>query len=780
MNKTDLRSKFTVLLFLFTVVTAGLGYFGYVALKTELFAEQLLVNETKTAALAGRIDTWLLTRKTEISTLANTPVIRAMDWDQSGPFLKQKHEKLQWFYIFAQINPDGTYYNSKVDFAEGQNLSDRAHFKASIAGNVYASDPVVSRTLGTDIVAVTSPIFSDDSPAAEIKGVFGGMIDTSTIVDELGRFKNGPSSYAFAVNSNGIAISHPDETRRGNINTKATSLLEDRDQGLSQAVKTMLSAEAGWQKLVIDDQLSYLTYTPIKEADWFIATVTSADFIDDQFVIVDYASTLVAMVILAGLYMIWRFRRLEVEALKQQRKESDEKSKAKSLFLASMSHELRTPLNAIIGYSQILIANRSTDADTRKTLNLVLNSGRHLLMLINRVLDLSKIEAGKLEIESRSVNPRILFNELVKIFDIEGSKYNARLVADISDDLPISIQIDPDKLAQIVTNLVINAFKYGERSDVCLRVALGSGNQSLHIEVQDKGKGMTQEQLSRLFLPFEQVSNKSDGAGLGMSIVNELLRLMEGTITVDSSLGKGTQISVEVPFTQSNSSATELNSRTHLPIGIANSKKPRILIVDDNEQNRLFLVKLLGPIGFEISEAQDGIAAIDYLKGKSTDLVITDLVMPNMDGFELVAHIRQSLNLDQLPIIVASASAFHDDQVRSLALGANCFISKPIDAFDMVVKVAELCEVQLIEEPSGSELNQLDKSMQIDWSRRDNIKLREEILQAASLGQLQKIEHLLDDLTDIQQQAQWRNLLNDALEEHDDEKITDILDSINA
>jgi len=226
------RSKFTLLFFILLSVTAILGYSGYSALKQELFAEQVLLNESKTEALAVRIDRWLSTRKTEISALANTPVIRAMDWDQSGPFLKAKHESYPWFYIFAQINPDGTYYNSKVDFAKGQNLSDRAHFKASIAGKVYASDPVVSRTLGTDIVAVTSPVFSSDSAGADIIGVFGGMIDTSTIVDELGRFENGEGSYAFAVNTSGIAISHPDEARRGNINTKEPPCLRMPIQGL--------------------------------------------------------------------------------------------------------------------------------------------------------------------------------------------------------------------------------------------------------------------------------------------------------------------------------------------------------------------------------------------------------------------------------------------------------------------------------------------------------------------------------------------------------------------
>lgn len=780
MRKIDLRSKFAILFIIFTLLTGGLGFFGYATLKRELFVEQLSLNQTKTEALAERIDRWLSTRKTEVNTLANTPVIRAMDWQESGPFLKQKHIAMPWFYIFAQINQDGSYYNSKVDFAEGQNLSDRAHFKASIGGKVYASDPVVSRTLGTDIVAITSPIYSSDEKGADILGVFGGMIDTSTIVDELGRFENGPSSYAFAVNSSGIAISHPDEARRGNINTKATSLLDDADQGLNFAVQKMLTGNSGWEKISIDGQLSYLTYTPIAEADWYIASVTSADFIDGQFKIVDYASAMVAMIIMMGLFMIWRFRRLEVDALSRQRQVSEEKSQAKSVFLASMSHELRTPLNAIIGYSQILLAKRSVDEETRKTLSLVLNSGRHLLMLINRVLDLSKIEAGKLEIEARAVNPKSLFGEWVQIFDLERAKYSSEFIADIADDLPTSILIDPDKLAQVVTNLVVNAFKYGDRSDVYLRVSHLADEKALRIEVEDQGKGMSEEQLSRLFLPFEQVNNKSDGAGLGMSIVNELLQLMGGSINVDSVLGEGTHIVIELPYGCAVGPSIELSNRTRLPIGIVGDAKPHVLVVDDHEQNRQYLSQLLAPLGFKLSFAEDGQDALQFLGSNPPDLVITDLVMPRMDGFELIAHIRNTFSSKELPIIVASASAFSDDQVRSLSLGANSFIPKPIDAFGMLAHVANLCSVQLEEDLQSSNESPISFNIELNWSDEKNIVLRESILLAASLGQLQKIEQLLETIEDPKRKENWLRLLQDALQDHDDEKITDILGSINA
>ena len=777
------RSKFTLLFFILLSVTAILGYSGYSALKQELFAEQVLLNESKTEALAVRIDRWLSTRKTEISALANTPVIRAMDWEQSGPFLKAKHESYPWFYIFAQINPDGTYYNSKVDFAKGQNLSDRAHFKASIAGKVYASDPVVSRTLGTDIVAVTSPVFSSDSAGADIIGVFGGMIDTSTIVDELGRFENGEGSYAFAINSSGIAISHPDEARRGNINTKATSMLEDADTGLKESVRLMLTGESGWAKLRVDGVDSYVTFTPITEADWYLATVTNADFIDSQFVIVDYAGAIVAILIFLGFYMIWRSRKLEVQTLNQQREVFAEKSRAKSIFLASMSHELRTPLNAIIGYSQILIAGQRVDDETRKTLNLVLNSGRHLLMLINRVLDLSKIEAGKLELDERSVNPKSLFNELIQIFEIERAKYSVKLHSSVDPELPKAVRLDPDKLTQVVTNITVNAFKYGEGRDVRLDVQHDAGANALVIKVEDSGAGMTDEQVERLFMPFEQANNKSDGAGLGMAIVKELVGLMGGQLYVDSKPQQGTRVTLSLPYIPVEDDGLSLTDMSKLPSAIVGGLTPSVLVVDDNAQNRQFLADLLQPIGFIITEAADGLAAQSLLKQSRFDLIITDLVMPEMDGFELVSWIRNSLSDAQTPIIVASASAFYDDQIRSLSAGANQFMPKPVDPFELLGRVAKLLNFEFAEDESATdranEANSVIDSV-INWQEPTNQSLRRAMLDAANLGQMQKIEQLLESIQDEQRKAQWLKLVGDALDDHDDERIIEVLESVDA
>jgi len=206
-------------------------------------------------------------------------------------------------------------------------------------------------------------------------------------------------------------------------------------------------------------------------------------------------------------------------------------------------------------------------------------------------------------------------------------------------------------------------------------------------------------------------------------------------------------------------------------------------VVDDNAQNRQFLADLLQPIGFVITEAADGLAAQSLLKQSRFDLIITDLVMPEVDGFELVSWIRNSLSDAQTPIIVASASAFYDDQIRSLSAGANQFMPKPVDPFELLGRVAKLLNFEFAEDESvtdrANEANSVIDSV-IDWQEPTNQSLRRAMLDAANLGQMQKIEQLLESIQDEQRKAQWLKLVGDALDDHDDERIIEVLESVDA
>jgi signal transduction histidine kinase/DNA-binding response OmpR family regulator len=768
--------RFNLILFtVFALIGLG-GYAGFAHIRGELLGEQIAINTFRTDSMARRVDQWLATRKAEVATLANTPALRSMDWAQSGPLLKAKHERMPWFYIFAHINPDGTYYNSKVDFAKGQNIGDRAHVRAALSGRVYASDPVNSRTLGVDIVAVTSPIFQSDAKDAPVIGAFGGMIDTSTIVEELDRFDNGPGSYAFAVNSTGVAIAHPDPARRGNINTNPFSLAQDADPGLAAAAAAMLKGSTGWLRATVDGRDVYVHHTPLAQAQWFIATVTDAQVVHRNLRLVDAIGAAALLLLCAAMAMVVRFRRIEVRTVNQQRALAEEKSRAKTAFLANVSHELRTPLNGILGYSQILLQRETTDETSRRHLQIIQSSGQHLLSLINRILDLAKIEAGRVELEPRPVDLPALLQDLTRVFEIERARHGAGLRCGFAPDLPRTVRLDPDKFRQVVTNVVVNAFKYGERSEVVLSVTRSTlgDRPSLRIEVRDAGRGMTPDEIRRAFTPFEQVRRGAEGAGLGLAIVHQLLELMGGSVTIDSEPGRGTCVVLEMPFEEADQTVPH-GPDMRLPRGVRD-RRPSLLVVDDNAVNVSLLVDLLQPRGFEVHAAHSVDEALASFAAQRVDLVVTDLVMPDRDGFDLIRAIRSGARAPDTPIVVASASAFAGDQVRSAAVGADRFLAKPVDSAALLQVIADLLHLEYhdSDEPEAA----APPAAEVAALRAVVLAqpVAERIREAAELGQLMRIESLIDEVPDEDLRRALHRLLDAALREQDADRVLEVLD----
>jgi signal transduction histidine kinase/FixJ family two-component response regulator len=781
-NRFDLR--FNVILLGSFLILAVACSFLFAHLRANLQDEQIVLNMDKTQGVAMQIQMWLEKRKTEISTLANTPVIRTMDWKRSGLFLKNKHQTMPWFYIFAHINPDGSYYNSKVGFAKGKNLSDRAHVKAALEGTVYASDPVNSRTLNSDIVAVTSPIYKNDEKGAEIIGVFGGMIDTKTIAQGVAQFTNGPGSYAFVTNSTGVAIAHPDSERTGNINTKKNSLRDDKDPGLQAVAKAMLTGKVGHIETEIEGREIYASYTPILGAKWYLATVTEKDFMTSKIRYFDYAGISLFIALFFIFLMIFRFRQSEGRNIARQQELSEEKNRAKDVFLANMSHELRTPLNGIIGYGQLIGKSDSAknDGPVMEGVGVILSSAEHLLSLINRILDLTKIESGRIDLDLRPVILRRLFTELGLIFDIEKAKYEADFQCEISAELPDVVLLDSEKVKQIVTNVVINAFKYGNKSEVQIRVSKvdKAGKPTLMIDVSDKGKGMTPKQVEQALVPFQQLQTTSSGVGLGLSIVDKLVSNMGGSILIDSAPGRGTKVSVMLPLEASETDEVlSLTKAVRIPVGFAEKGPLRILVVDDNLGNLNFMKDLLSPIGFEVSQTMHVTDALSAYQEQDIDLIVTDLVMPERNGTELIDIIRNGKKNPDTPIIVNSASAFTEDRQKSLSVGANVFLPKPINIEDILKHISSLLNISYVypeadNSPTESKvvLEPIFESLNDSEGRTVVATLRD----AAEVGNVRKVKRLIDAVADLQMKADLNKLLGHAILEHDSERIIAELD----
>jgi PAS domain S-box-containing protein len=375
--------------------------------------------------------------------------------------------------------------------------------------------------------------------------------------------------------------------------------------------------------------------------------------------------------------------RLQAEADHEARLLAEEASRAKSAFLASMSHELRTPLNAVLGYAQILKRSRGLSERQVNGLNTILHSGEHLLSLITDLLDMAKIEAGRLELYPEPVSLPRLMQGVSDIIRVRAEQKELKFHCEAAPGLPQAVVLDEKRLRQVLLNLLSNAVKFTERGAVSLRVrhrAEGEEQVRLIFEVEDSGVGIPSSQLETIFKPFEQVGaieNRAGGTGLGLSISRQLIRAMGGDIQVSSQPGVGSTFSFEV-VTSTTYIQTGASPAAPRIVGYQGSRR-RVLIVDDTAANRSVLEALLSELGFEISEARDGREGLTRAQETRPDLILMDLRMAGMDGLEAIQKMRQTPDLREVPIIAVSASAVDEGRTRSVAVGANAFLTKPID-----------------------------------------------------------------------------------------------------
>ncbi len=370
-----------------------------------------------------------------------------------------------------------------------------------------------------------------------------------------------------------------------------------------------------------------------------------------------------------------------------QAKESAEVANlAKSEFLANMSHELRTPLNGILGYAQVLQRSASLDRDQQDKINVIHQCGTHLLTLINDVLDLSKIEAGKMDLHPTEFHFRAFLRGVAEMCRIRAELKGLRFEERVAIELPEGVRADEKRLRQVLLNLLGNAIKFTASGTVTLDVAPVGGDR-VRFEVRDTGIGMDADQLEAIFLPFEQVGEgkrHTEGTGLGLAISQQIVELMGGRIAVSSLAQVGSTFWFEIglPVAIEWNRAGQVSHQGRI-VGLQGAA-PSVLVVDDKWENRAVLREMLQPIGFVIREAADGAAAWEAIEHDRPDLVITDLMMPGLDGYGLIERIRSHPELADLPIIVSSASVFEADRQQSLEAGGSDFLPKPVQSHELL------------------------------------------------------------------------------------------------
>ena len=419
-----------------------------------------------------------------------------------------------------------------------------------------------------------------------------------------------------------------------------------------------------------------------------------------------------------------RVRQRTVE-LQMAKEEADSANHAKSEFLANISHELRTPLNGILGYAQILSYTELPTQQQRDGVNIIHECGTHLLSLINDVLDLSKIEARKLELVPKPLHLPSFLQNLAQMCQIRAELKGLEFIYQTSSRLPESVSIDDKRLRQVLLNLLGNAIKFTERGSVSLLVdvvELSETKATLLLQVRDTGVGIALEDRTKLFEAFEQVGDvqkKAEGTGLGLAISERIVHLMGGQIKVKSELGQGSEFSftLDLPLVDDwvqPYRGIESNPRI---IGYK-GKRCTILIIDDHWENRAVLSNLLNPLGFTTLEAENGEEGLKMLREQQPDLLITDLAMPVMDGFKLLKHIRTTEDLQHYKIVVSSASVTQADKQKALDGGGDRFLAKPINIKDLFAALSECLHLEwLYEEQEESDFS--PKSSRQGAQRRD-------------------------------------------------------------
>lgn len=392
-------------------------------------------------------------------------------------------------------------------------------------------------------------------------------------------------------------------------------------------------------------------------------------------------------------------------ALAQAKEAAEAASYAKSEFLANMSHELRTPLNGILGYAQILQRSKHLHEEERSRINVIYQCGSHLLTLINDILDLSKIEAQKVELMPTDFHFPAFLQGVAEMCRIRAEQKNIQFHYQLASELPIAIRADEKRLRQVLINLLSNAIKFTDAGSVNFTISYGAQGH-IRFEIRDTGLGIPQEKLQAIFLPFEQVGDsrrQTEGTGLGLAISQKIVEFMGSTIQVQSEMGAGSifWFDVNLPAAKEWVKTSQADDHGQI-IGIKNCR-PKLLMVDDKWANRSVIANLLSPIGFEVAEAVDGEEGWRKVVEIQPDIVITDILMPELDGFGLIKRIRSSETFKHTIIIVSSASVFEIDQHRSLEVGGNDFLTKPVEAIVLFQKLRQHLHLEWLYEEQKAE-----------------------------------------------------------------------------
>jgi signal transduction histidine kinase/CheY-like chemotaxis protein len=439
----------------------------------------------------------------------------------------------------------------------------------------------------------------------------------------------------------------------------------------------------------------------------------------------------------------------QAKELALARDTAESANRAKSTFLASMSHELRTPLNAILGYAQLLLRGRNLTPTQVIACHTIQQSGEHLLTLIVDILDLAKIEAGKLELQPGAVDLRVFLHGIANIIGIRAENKALDFSCTLAPDLPAFVQVDEKRLRQILLNLLSNAVKFTDQGRVDLQVKLVSQSAQearLSFAVKDTGTGILPEQLEKVFRPFEQVGgvqHRAGGTGLGLGISRQLAQLMGSEILVESVWGQGSCFSF-VLSSVTIAAGLAPDEAGGTVVGYEGPRK-RLLVVDDIEANRSVMSEILTALGFDVTQAINGLEALANVQSMVPDLILTDVLMPVMGGVDLMLRMQALPDVCQVPLIAISAGVTNEKQRECMAAGAKAFLTKPIDLAALVQAIGSLLHLTWIREIESQEATPASEA--IDPSGLPGPEQMEALRVLAKAGNMRAIRKKAEEIS---------------------------------
>ncbi len=469
----------------------------------------------------------------------------------------------------------------------------------------------------------------------------------------------------------------------------------------------------------------------------------------------------------------------DVTERKRYEQSLQQANRAKSVFLANMSHEIRTPMNAILGFSQLMLRDRDLTPQQCQYLGTINRSGEHLLALINDILEMSKIEAGRTTLNPSTFDLPVLLKDLEMMFRVRTDEKKLSFSVEMIGDVPQYIVTDINKLRQVFINVLGNAIKFTEQGGIGFRVRVdrqGANGPLLRVEIEDTGPGISLDEQDKLFRQFEQTKTGQQagtGTGLGLAISREFVRLLGGSLTVNSQVGKGSVFVIHLPLNEGEAQSVQAKDLPRHVLRLQPGQPTcRVLIADDIEDNRQLLERFLAPIGFEIRLATNGLEAVHGFEEWRPHLILMDFRMPVMDGREAIRQIRAIAGGDVPKIIVVTASAMDENRQELMKIGADDFISKPFREVELFQKIHNHMGVQYVydEQPTGvvqEQVTELTPESLATWPQDLIDPMREAVIRAdldQLLAKIQEVEtrdpHIAAGLRRLAEGFQYQKLLD--------------------